>query len=78
MQVIHDWQLVLMVLVMVVIDLIILVVYTAVEGSRGNLEAVRHVDQENPVETEDEVMVDFLASYILVSFQHELYSQRIP
>ena len=60
MQILHDWHLALMVLAMVVIDLIILVVYTAVEGSRGNLGAVRHVDRENPVDTEEEVMVYFL------------------
>ena len=42
---------------MVVIDLIILVVYAAVEGSRGNLGAIRLVNQENPVDIEEEVIV---------------------
>ena len=40
---------------MVVMDLIVLIVYTAVEGSRGNLGAVRLVNQENPVDIEEEV-----------------------
>ena len=63
MQVIRDWHLALMVLVMVVIDLIILVVYAAVEGSRGNLGAIRHVNQENPVDIEEEV---YNSSFLII------------
>ncbi len=35
---------------MVMVDLVILVVYTAVEGARGNLEAEKIENRENPRE----------------------------
>ena len=49
-QIIKDWMLALAVLLLCVVDLIILVVYTAVEGARGNLEAKRVINKENPME----------------------------
>ena len=36
------------VLLLVLIDLIILIIYTAVEGARGNLSAQRVPNRENP------------------------------
>ena len=48
MQVIKDWMLALGVLLLVVIDLIVLITYTAVEGARGNLSAKRVPNRENP------------------------------
>lgn len=48
MQTISNWMLALGVLVMVRIDLIILITYTAVEGTRGNLSAQRVPNRENP------------------------------
>ncbi len=42
-----DWKLALVVLVLVMVDLVILVVYTAVEGARGNLEAEKVENREN-------------------------------
>ncbi len=50
MQKIHDWHLALVVLVLVLIDLVILTIYMMVEGLRGNLEAERIPDRENPME----------------------------
>ena len=47
-QVIKDWMLALGVLLLVVIDLIVLITYTAVEGARGNLSAKRVPNRENP------------------------------
>ena len=41
-------MLALSVLLLVVIDLIILSTYTAVEGARGNLSAQRVTNRENP------------------------------
>ena len=40
----NDWVLIVAVLLLCVVDLIILVVYTAVEGARGNLEAKRVIN----------------------------------
>ena len=40
-----------MVLVLVVVDLVILVVYTMVEGIRGNLGAEKIKNRENPMDT---------------------------
>ncbi len=38
----------MVVLVLVMVDLVILVVYTVAEGTRGNLEAERIENRENP------------------------------
>lgn len=51
MQPIQDWMLALGVGFLVLIDLIILVIYTLVEGLRGNLGATRIANEENPEET---------------------------
>ena len=40
-----------MILLLVVVDLVILVVYTMVEGIRGNLGAERIENRENPMDT---------------------------
>ncbi len=39
-----------MVLALVLIDLVILTIYTMVDGLRGNLQAKRIPDRENPIE----------------------------
>ncbi len=46
------WKLALVVLVLVMVDLVILVEYTAVEGARGNLEAERVENKENSQDVE--------------------------
>ena len=46
MQVIHDWILALIVLLLVGIDIFILTIYTAVEGARGRLSPTRVQDRE--------------------------------
>lgn len=46
-QKLHDWMLAVMVLCFVVIDLIMLVVFSAVEGLRGTLGAERVLDKEH-------------------------------
>ena len=43
------------VLALVMIDLIILITYTAVEGARGNLSAQRVTNRENPKDVTEEV-----------------------
>ncbi len=43
----HDWKLVLAVLVLGLVDLVILAVYTIVEGIRGNLGAEKIENEEN-------------------------------
>ena len=48
LQTISNWMLAVGVLLLVVIDLIILITYTAVEGARGNLSALRVLNRENP------------------------------
>ena len=55
LQAIQDWMLALGVLLLVVIDLIILITYTAVEGARGNLSAQRVPNRENPQDITEEV-----------------------
>ena len=52
MQALKDWQLALGVLTLVLVDLTILLVYTTVEGLRGNLTAMRVPNRENPRVTE--------------------------
>ena len=47
MQTVSNWMLALFVLLLVIIDLIILITYTAVEGVRGNLSAQRVPNREN-------------------------------
>ena len=47
MQILKDWHLALGVLLLVLIDLIILLVYTIVEGVQGNLTVTRVHNQEN-------------------------------
>ena len=48
----HDWKLALMVLCFVVIDLVMLVGFSVVEGSKGKLGAVRVLDKEHKAITE--------------------------
>ena len=48
MQILKDWHLALGVLTLVLIDLTILLVYTAVEGARGNHLATQVPNRENP------------------------------
>ena len=48
MQVLKDAQLALGVLMLVLVDLIILLVYTIMEGVQGNLTATRVPNRENP------------------------------
>ena len=47
MQILKDWHLALGVLLLVLIDLIILLVYTTVQGVQGNLIAMKEPNQEN-------------------------------
>ena len=47
MQILKDWHLALGVLLLALIDLILLLVYTIVEGSWGDLTATRVRNQEN-------------------------------
>ena len=47
MQTVSNWMLALCVLLLVIIDLIILITYTGVEGARGNLSAQRVPNREN-------------------------------
>ena len=58
-QTLHDWMLAMMVVCFVVIDLIMLVVFSAVEGSRGKLGADRVLDKENEA-TEEGVRSSYL------------------
>ena len=48
----HDWMLGLMVLCFVVIDVVMLVVFSAVEGAQGELGADRVLDEEYDAITE--------------------------
>ena len=52
MQKIRDWMLMMVVVAMVAIDLVILVVYTLVEGFQNNFTISQVSHQENPVFTE--------------------------
>ena len=56
----RDWMLALMVLCFVVIDLVILVVFSAVEGSRGTLGADRVLDDESQAIEEGVSMIEGL------------------
>ena len=47
-QTIKDYQLALFVCALVVVDVVILLVYTLVEGLRGNLTPIRVTSAENP------------------------------
>ncbi len=47
----NDWKLVLAVLVLGLVDLVILAVYTIVEGIRGNLGAEKIENEENLTDT---------------------------
>ena len=47
LQILHDWKLALMVMCFVVVDVIMLVVFSSVEGTRGTLGAVRVSDDES-------------------------------
>ena len=49
-QKLSDWKLIVVVVALVVVDLVILLVYTIVEGTMGNLEARRIANRENPTE----------------------------
>ena len=48
MQSLKDWKLALVVAVFVLIDIIILLVYTIIEGLRGNLNAMLVQNEETP------------------------------
>ena len=48
MQSLKDWKLALVVAVFVLIDVIILLVYTIIEGLRGNLNAMLVQNEETP------------------------------
>ena len=48
MQVLKDWHLAFGVLTLVLVDLTILLVYTAVEGAQGNYLATQVSKRENP------------------------------
>ena len=48
MQVLKDWHLALGVLVSVLIDVLILLIYTIVEGAWGDLNAIRVSNREQP------------------------------
>ena len=48
MQVLKDWHLALGVLASVLIDVLILLIYTIVEGARGNLNAILVANREQP------------------------------
>ena len=61
-QKIQDWQLFVVVLVLVVVDLIILGTYTGIEGRKDNLSATRLVNKENP---EDEKGVSIVIHVII-------------
>ena len=47
MQILKDWVLALTVTILVLIDIIILFIYTVVEGVRGNLNATLVPNEEN-------------------------------
>ena len=50
-QTLKDYHLALFVCVLVAVDVVILFIYTLVEGVRGNLEPMRESNTENPSET---------------------------
>ena len=50
MQVLKDWHLALGVLASVLIDVLILMIYTIVEGALGNLNAIPVPNRENPMD----------------------------
>ena len=50
-QTLKDYHLALFVCVLVAVDVVILFIYTLVEGVRGNLEPMRVSNSENPSET---------------------------
>ena len=60
-------MLALMVLCFVIIDLILLVVFSLAEGLQGNLTAERVVDKEHSSTTTG------VGAYVLLLFLHELY-----
>ncbi len=68
LQTLTDWKLALVVLVLVMVDLVILVVYTVVEGARGNLEAERIKNRENSQDVEgvSSMSTAFLSSHFLL------------
>ena len=51
MQALKDYHLAVFVCVLVAVDVVILFIYTLVEGLRGNLEPMRVSNTENPSET---------------------------
>ena len=48
LQAVYDWMLILAVLSLVAVDIVIIIIYTAVEGSMGALQAQSIVNRENP------------------------------
>ena len=74
MQLLKDWHLALGVLILVLVDLTILLVYTAVEGTRGNHLATRVPSRENPRGVRG---VSYLYNFITVSLYNFLPSISI-
>ena len=69
-QIIRDLHITLFVLALVVVDVVILMTYTIVEGVKGNLEPMRVVNAENP---HDIIGVSFCfvsiyRGYVITSF----------
>lgn len=70
----HDWKLALMVLCFVVIDLVMLVVFSAVEGSKGKLGADRVLDKEHKAITEgDQGRIRKYYVYICASMARDIF-----
>ena len=68
---IQDYHLALFVGVLVIVDAFILLVYTAVEGSRGNLGPTKTEHVENPSDTRG-------VRYLIVLFNSLLHSCPLP
>ena len=60
-----DYHLALFVCALVTVDVVILSVYTLVEGLRGNLEPTRTVNAENPLDTRGVSRVDACGLHLL-------------
>ena len=63
-QTLKDYHLALFVCVLVAVDVVILFIYTLVEGVRGNLEPMRVSNSENPSETKGVSMMQILTYQI--------------
>ena len=63
-QTLKDYHLALFVCVLVAVDVVILFIYTLVEGVRGNLEPMRVSNTENPSETKGVSMMQIFTYQI--------------